>query len=50
MPEDQSTTQTPSDAEREAESTRATPPRGNQEPDRASVEKGKEQLDKISGN
>jgi hypothetical protein len=30
--------------------TQATPPRGNPERDQQSVDKGKEQLDKISGN
>jgi hypothetical protein len=33
-----------------AAKTAATPPRGNPETDHESVEKGKAQLDKVSGN
>jgi hypothetical protein len=50
MPEDQIRTDAPTEGERKAKNAGATPPRGNQEPDHDSVDKGKEQLNKISGN
>jgi hypothetical protein len=34
----------------ENDTTSATPPRGNPETDRESVEKGEEQLDRVVGN
>ena len=50
MPEDQTQTDRPENGEQQAKNAKATPPRGNQDTDHESVDKGKEQLDKISGN
>lgn len=38
------------DAEKPAKDSRSTPPRGNPDQDRQSVEKGEEQLDRITGH
>jgi hypothetical protein len=51
MPEQEKTPQSENPApERERSPARSTPPRGNPERDQQSVEKGEDQLDKISGN
>jgi hypothetical protein len=51
MPEQEKKTQSKDQApEHERSPAQSTPPRGNPERDQQSVEKGEDQLDKISGN